>query len=159
MTILKNKIEVLLNTLKNDISKHATNKKAVKDFFREGVERTKEVFADISKHRDPHHHQGMRFTDGDLLKAENAKRVRDIFQNPISEALLNPERKPDLMQELEKRQIEGFEAARERWVTIAQKNAAQTFGFVDDLMTAIRPHLYDLLNISSMEQLFKLPPH
>lgn len=72
MITLKNKIEVLFGSLKNDIKKIAIDKDEVVAFFEAGIQKTKDVFNGISKYRDPHVHEGMRFQDGDLLKAENA---------------------------------------------------------------------------------------
>src|SRR3989344_8744996 len=69
METFKNKIEVLFGKMKNDIKKVASNKKDIDEFFRAGVKKTKEVFAQVSKYRDEHRHRGTRFFDGDLLKA------------------------------------------------------------------------------------------
>jgi hypothetical protein len=152
MTILKNKIEVFLNTLKNDIRKTADNKGNVDAFFKAGTDKNREIFDNISKHRDPHHHKGMRFFDGDLLKAENAYRAKEAFQNPAFDEMLNPEHKPELMQKFEDEQREGFEAAKTRWVGIAETNATQTSGYLDELMKAIRPPMYDFLGIKPVQE-------
>ena len=150
MTILKNKIEVFLNTLKNDMTKTAKNRAEVEAFFKAGTDKNREVFDNVSKHRDPHHHKGMRFFDGDLLKAENAHRASEAFQNPAFDAMLNPEYKPELMQKFQDEKKEGFDVARTRWIGIANANSVQTSGYLNELMETIQPVLYEFLNIESV---------
>ena len=152
MTILKNKVEVFLNTLKNDIKKSADNKADVDAFFKAGTDKNREIFDNVSKHRDPHHHKGMRFFDGDLLKAENAYRASETFKNPTFDAMLNPEYKPELMKKFEDEKAEGFETAKARWIGIAETNSGQTSGYLDELMNTIRPPMYDYLGIRPVQE-------
>ena len=153
MTILKNKIEVFLNTIKNGIKKSADSKKNVDEFFKKGIEKTKNVFADISKNRDPHHHRGMRFFDSDLLKAENAHRASEIFQ---IDSYVNPKRKPEIIHKLVEKEKEGFDIAKVRWIEIAKKNAKQTSEYLDELMEIIYSPLYDFLEITDPIELLKI---
>lgn len=147
MTTLKNKIEVLLGEIKNDIKKVASNKEDIDEFFKAGVKKTKDVFAQVSKHRDEHRHQGMRFFDEDLLKAGNAHGFLEIISNPIFDAMLNQEYKPEIVAKFTKEREESFETAKKRWIEMARKNDEQTTGYLEALLKRIRPNLYQFLNI------------
>ena len=153
MTTLKNKIEVLLGEMKNDIKKVASNKKDIDEFFIAGVEKTKEVFAQVSKHRDEHRHRGMRFFDGDLLRAENAHGFLEIISNPIFDVMLNQEYKPEIVAKFTKEKEESFDAAKGRWIEMAGKNDEQTTGYLDALLNGVRPALYQFLNIKPIHEI------
>ena len=154
MTILKNKIEVLLGEMKNDINKIASNKSNIDSFCRAGVEKTKEVFAGITEHRDEHHHRGRRFFDGDLLKAENAHSFLETLSNPIVDAMLNQERKPELIAKYTVQREESFEAAKKRCIETAQRNDEQTTGFLETLLKRVRAPLYQFLHIIPAQEHF-----
>jgi hypothetical protein len=156
MDILKNKIEVFLGEAKHDIKKIATNKKEIEEFFQAGVEKTKKVFAGISKHRNPHTHKGMRFFDGDLLKAENAHHTKEILKNPVFDGALNPQAKPEFIAKLDTQKEESFNAAKKRWIGIAIKNDAQTSGYLDGLLNGVRPSLYKFLEIEPITEILGL---
>lgn len=153
MDTLKNKIEAFLGNLKNDSKKSAANKEEVANFLEEGVKKSHEVFNGISKHRNPHVHSGMRFVDADLLKSENAHNTLSMFSNPLFEAWLDPEKKPELMARFATEKEESFEVARERWVGTAEKNDSQTSGFLNAIMEAIKPVLYQFLNIQPIKEI------
>lgn len=153
MTALKNKIEVLLGEMKNDIKKIASNKSDIDMFFRAGVEKTKEVFSGVSKHRDEHHHRGMQFFDNDLLKAENAYGFMEMLNNPLFNAMVNQEYKPEVIAKFTKEKEESFEVAKKRWVEIANKNDEQTTGYLDELLKGVRPTLYQFLNIRPVQDI------
>ena len=151
MTILKNKIGVLLGEMKNDIKKVAANKEEIDAFFKAGVEKTKEVFGGVSEHRDTHHHRGMRFFDGDLLRAENAHGELKILSTVFRE-MLNPEYKDELFAKLEKEKLESFETGKTRWIEMAQKNDEQASGYLNALLDGIRPSLYQFLRIKPVRE-------
>lgn len=153
MTILKNKIEVLLGEMKNDIKKTASNKKDIDAFFKAGVEKTNEVFAGITKHRNPHHHGGARFFDGDLLKAENARSTREMMNSPMIDAMLNQEYKPELIAKMEKEEQESFEVAKDRWINTATRNGEQTSGYLNALLEGVHDNLYQFLGIRPVHEL------
>lgn len=147
MDTLKNKVEVFLGALKNDLKKVASNKKDIDDFISAAIGKNNEVFNDVLKHRHPHVHAGMRFMDDDLLKAENACSALEMFSNPLFDAVINPEYKPELIAKLEKEKEESFETAKNRWMKTAHDNSEQVSGYLDFMMEAIRPSLYNFLNI------------
>ena len=152
MTTLKNKIEVLFGQMKNDIRKIASNKKDIEEFFSAGVKKTKEVFAQVSMHRDEHRHRGMRFFDGDLLRAENAQGFLVMISNPLFDAMLNQEYKPQLVTKFTKEKEDLFETAKKRWVEMAKKNDVQTRGYLEALLKGVRSPLYQFLNIRSVQK-------
>lgn len=152
MTTLKNKTEVLLGEMKNDIKKIASNKKDIDEFFKAGVKKTKEVFAQVSKYRDEHRHSGIRFFDGDLLKAENAHEFLKIISNPIFDAMLNQEYKPELVAKVKKEIEESFELTKKRWVEMATKNDKKITGYLDAVFKGVRHPLYQFLNIKPIHE-------
>src|SRR3989344_645561 len=153
MTTLKNKIEVLFGEMKNDIKKVASNKKDIDEFFRAGVKKTKEVFAQVSKYRDEHRHRGTRFFDGDLLKAENAQGFLKIISNPTFDVMLNQEYKPEIVAKFTKEKEESFEAAKKRWIEMAARNNEQTTGYLGALLKGVRSPLYQFLNIKPIHEI------
>lgn len=157
MTILKNKIQVMLGEMKNDIKKIAANKDEIDTFFREGVEKTQSVFSGITKLRDPHHHKGMRFTDGDLLKAENNHNLRKTLNEPTVSAFLNQERKVELFARLEREEQEHFEIAKARWIETARENDEQTSGYLGALLDGVRDNLYQFLDIRPVKEVVNTP--
>lgn len=102
---LKNKIKIFLDELKKDLKNVASNKKDVVDFVDAGIEKTYTVFKDILNHRKSHVHNGTRFTDGDLFKAEMANFSLETFSNPMFDKILNQKYKPELIKKLEKEKI------------------------------------------------------
>ncbi len=147
MDTLKNKIEVLLGVLKNDLRKVASNKEDTDEFMNAATKKNEKVFSNVLKHRHPHVHAGMRFMDNDLLKAENACSALEIFSNPLFDAILNQEYKPELVARLEKEKEESFEVAKDRWIKTARHNNEQVSGYLGWMMEVIRPSLYQFLNI------------
>lgn len=152
METLKNKIEVLFGEMKNDIKKVASNKKDIDEFFKAGIEKTKEVFAQVSKHRGEHRHRGMRFFDPDLLKAENANGFLEIVATPQFDAMLNQEYKPQLIEKFTREREESFEIAKKRWIEMAKRNDEQTTGYLDAILKGSRSPLYQFLNIKPVQE-------
>ena len=153
MDTLKNKIKLLLDNLKKDLSNIATNKDDVVAFVKAGIDKNYQVFDGILKYRIQHVHNGARFIDEDLLKAEIAHFSIKAFGTPVFDSMLNPQRKPELMDRFKKNKNESFDVAKKRWVKNAQNCAVQTTGWVDSLLKIIRPNLYQFLNIRSVKEL------
>lgn len=158
--ILKNKIEVFLGTLKNDIKETLENNKIERDnideFFKAGIDKTKEVFLGVSEHRNPHHHNGMRFIDGDLLKAENAHNQQKILQSDVFSKMINQEKLPEFIEKLQKEEEESFENAKIRWIKIAKKNNEQASGYLNSLFETVSPSLYQFLKIKPSKEIIEL---
>lgn len=154
MTIFKNKIEVLLGKMKNDVRKVAQNNKKTDEFFAAGIQKTNEVFEGILKHRGDHHHRGRRFLDKDLLKAENAQNNLKLLENPFFNDLLNPALRPEFIAKQEMVKGDSFEIARKRWVEMARKNNEQGTGYLNAILESLRPTLYQFLNIKRTKDIF-----
>lgn len=153
---LKNKIENLFGALKNDLKKVAINKDEISGFFQAGIDKTGEVFSGVLRHRVQHVHRNLQFTDGDLLKAENAHRVLEMFSNPTFDAMLNQEYKPIAIAKLKKDKEESFDVAKKRWIKTAQKNNEQTLGFLASILGVIRPSLCKFLEIKPTKEILGL---
>lgn len=154
-TILKNKLEVLFGELKNDVGKIAANKKDVIAFFNAGIEKIEEVFQSVSNSRDPHHHRGMRFIDVNVLRAENAKQMLVMLDNPQFSNLLTKEGKERLTDKSKKEIIESLDFAKKKWVDMAIKNNEQISGFVNAIFEAIRPSINQFLKIVPVKEVLK----
>lgn len=139
--------------MKNDIKKIALNKKDIEEFFKAGMEKTKKVFAQVSKYRGEHRHRGMRFFDGDLLKAENAHEFLKIISNPVFDAMLNQDYKPKIVAKFTKEKEESFEIAKKRWIEMAKRNDVQTSGYLDAVLKGIRSVFYQFLNIKPIYEI------
>ncbi len=153
MDTLKNKIEIFLNSLKKDLKKIAVNKKEVVAFIDAGVKKNHEVFEGVLKYRRPHVHNGTRFMDGDLLKAENAYGALGIFSNPIFDKMLKQEYKPQLIARFEKEKEESFKEAKARWIKMAHNNNEQTSGYLGALLKGVRSNLYQFLKIKPVKEI------
>ncbi len=153
ITILKNKIEVLLGEMKNDIKKVALNKNDIDAFFKAGVEKTAKVVLGVSEPRHKHHHHGMRFFDGDLLKAENAREFLKMLSNPTLNAMLNQAHKPKMIERFTKEREESFEMAKKRWIETAQKNDERTTRYLQSVLKIVRPLFYRFLNIKPIYEI------
>ncbi len=98
-------------------------------------------------------HRNFQFTDGDLAKAENAQRVIDMLNNPVVAPMINQEYKPTMIAKLEKDKSESFDVAKARWVKTAKNNCQQTSGFLAALLGAIKPSLYEFLDIKPVKDI------
>jgi len=147
LIMLKNKITTFLGALKNDLKKIAKNKKEINIALTWLIGEVNRVFDNVSKYRDPHHHKGLTFIDGDLIDSEMAHMVtkndsplRDLF-------------KSEFIDELKKRETESFEKAKRGWVSMAKKNNAEISGLVNDVLERNKSLLYKLLNIKSVDDI------
>jgi hypothetical protein len=153
MDTLKNKIETLLDILHGDVVKKVTNKEEVKNFFSRAREKVEQSFDGVCKYRRPHTHHGPRFIDGGLLKAENAENFSQLAKSPVATRFINQEAITPLLKKLEQEKEEEFEAAKERWITMARKNNIQTTGLIDMILSAMKAPLYTFLKIKPMRDL------
>ena len=112
MDIFKEKLDVLFGKMKNDVKSVATNKTEVVEFYKAAVDKNFEVFNGISEHRNPHHHGGMRFIDADLLKAENARNGRLMFQSEPFAGMIRPEKIDAFIEKLKNEEGESFSTAK-----------------------------------------------
>ena len=155
MDTFKNKMEILFDNLKKDTKDKVVNQKDVLEFFTKGKEKIKEVFAKISKYRVPHVHQGQRFADGDILKAENTQRILDLFELKNVLEKLNSNILPEKKVEMLKDQEDYFNKAKIRWVNIAINNDEQTTNFLEFMIKSIKPILYKVFDIVPLKDILQ----
>lgn len=146
MTAFKNKVTVFLGTLKNDLKRDAENKEEIEKALRWLAGQVANVFAQVSEHRDPHHHNGLEFSDPDIMNATTATSLLALNK---SQNLFNS----DFISQLEEQQIQSFQKAKEKWFKIASDNAKEVEGFIDDIMGRNKDFLYKLLNIQSLREI------
>lgn len=139
--ILKNKIILFFGTLKNDLKKIATNKKEINEAFTVHIKNMQEVFKNASDNRNPHHHKGMKFIDGNLIDSSMAHTMLQR-NNPLRDSF-----KPEFLEELKKQEVESFEKAKMEWITIAQNNNIQMTGFINEAFEINKEYIYTFLNI------------
>lgn len=143
--ILKNKIQVFLGVLKNDLKTVALNKKEIEYALEWLIKQVQKVFKGTTDHRNPHHHRGMKFLDSDIVDAEIARTLLSV-PHPLN-ALLKPESIPILK---ERAQL-SFKKAKERWVRTAEKNNVQITGLVNDIFERVGGFMYDYLEIEPID--------
>lgn len=145
-TILKNKLEVLLNDLKQDLGKIASNGNELKEAIRDLISQINDAFKTVKDVRDPHHHRGEKFKDGAIA---SARWVRDILSDdhPLRDSL-----KPQFVEHLRKKGIESFTKAKKHWVAQAKKNNAETERAIETIFSAVAPYIYVLLEIEPISK-------
>jgi hypothetical protein len=126
LDILKNKVCHFLGKLKNDLKRVAINKDEIDDALKQFIEKVLGVFNNVSKHRNPHHHKGMKFLDGNLVDSDLAHTMLQD-NNPLRDQF-----KPEFLEKLKRKEAESFEKARSNWVALAQKNNEQISGFINE---------------------------
>ena len=156
---LKNKIMHLLGEMKKDLKSVASNKDEVVEFVEAGKQKTLEVFDGVLKHRHPHVHNGMRFMDGELLKAENAHEAIKMATESLLAEMMNPEYRAKWVEELKVEKAESLDKAKAPWVEMATNNDDQTSGYLEVFLKSVRPSLNQLLGITPMFELIDKEKH
>lgn len=145
---LKEKIRIFLTTLKNDLKKIASNKKEVDSAIKFVVGKVISTFAQVSEHRDPHHHEGPKFIDSDLVDAKAADTIKSMSN------IFNPE----FIQSVQKKGQDSFAKSKSFWIETAKKNSVQIDGLVEHVLSRHREWMYQFLNIKPIvEELLKTP--
>ncbi len=149
LDILKEKLKNFLGTFKHDIKKVASNSEEVTGALQIIISKVYETFNNVSVYRNPHHHQGMEFTDGNLVDSEMAHTLLKK-DNPLHDSF-----KPDFLKELEVQEKKSFEKAREAWIERARQNNPQIMEFINMLFDTNKEALYQFLQIKSVKDLIK----
>lgn len=144
--ILKNKTKTFFGILKNDLKKIAINRKEIDEAFIIHIKNIQEVFKNASDNRNPHHHSGMKFIDGNLIDSRMAHAMLQK-NNPLRNSL-----KPEFLEELKKQEVESFEKAKMEWIAIAQNNNIQMTGFINEVFKINKEYIYTFLNIKSLSK-------
>lgn len=146
---LKNKLLHYVGCLRNDLKKVAINKDEVSDaldFLKNQIFKTFESTSDI---RSNHRHKGSRFVDSNIVDGEIAEYMlsdKNILKDRLT---------PYAIELFEKQKVESFEKAKTFWVENAKKNLSQVNGASNEVLEKTKGLLYDLLDISPLDFLYK----
>jgi hypothetical protein len=148
MDTLKNKLEAYADHIRKDVSATATNSDEVSAYYRELKQMISSSFEGTSEYRNPHVHHGPRFIDGAALRAENARKGREIFGSMFQNA--DPDRATEFFQEQEEEERAASDEAKTHWIAMAQRNNEKIAGLVDTVVAASANHLFHLLGMEEM---------
>lgn len=144
LIILQNKLVTFLGDLKNDLKRISGNKYEVGKDLKEIIEGVSSVFDNVSIHRNPHQHRGLKYMDSDILESERAANA--LRKNHPFSSLLTLEQKDSLKE----KELKFFEKAQNYRIQQAQKNDKQILGLLDDLFQGLEKTIYDLLGIKTI---------
>lgn len=148
MDTLKNKLKTYVNHLRNDVSATASNSDEVSEYYSELNQKVSSSFGGTTKHRNPHVHHGSRFMDGAALRAENARKGREMFR--VIFPNVDAGRAKTFLQEQEVEEQVASEEAKNHWVAMSQRNNEQMAGLVDTVVAASAGHLFQVLGMEEM---------
>ncbi len=149
LTILKNKLQVFLGVLKNDLKKIASNAAEVEQALSVFITKIENAFADVNKHRGPHHHKGSKFLDSDLVDVRTFDLI--LQEGSYLQSLLRPE----AVEEVRQRAISSFDKAKQNWVERARKNSEQMTGLVNHVIDSVKGWMYGALDITPVKELLE----
>lgn len=135
-TLLKNKLEVFLNALKNDIKNEVVKKELL-----EIKPLIINQFEGVKKARDPHHHKGWRFIEGDI---EKLRTIELIASTPSMENIRELNKPKEL-----------FLLTKQHWIKQAKENSEKMSEMTNKLFIALEKDLYQLLQLQKSHP--KLP--
>ena len=143
LSLLSNKIEVFLNTLKNDLQAEVveSDRKGLRDFLDEVKAFSLKAFKGVKENRNPHHHQGNRFLDPDIVRSRSIQTMIQVGSPFLS--MLKEGAKEYLESEAEK----SFESAKKDWCDMATRNEEQITELVERIFLSIEDMLYKYLEV------------
>jgi len=139
METLKNKIDVFITNLKNDLKKIATNKKEIDFALKTLRQKIFDVFG-ASKLRGKHRHGNNRFVDHYVVDGQVAS---TILETPILRERLTPQG----LERMQGKITESITQGKAWWSNNAAKNYVQCYGLVNEVIRRNKAFLYDLLDI------------
>lgn len=146
LTILKNKLSVFLVILKNDLKRITSNKQEIDGALKAFIEKVENTFNDVKKHRNPHHHQGFRFLNSDIVDVSAFDMMlQDDF--PLKDRLK--------VENVKKRKKESFEKAKKEYIELANKNTEQITGLINTVFKKNSEYICKVLKIKSLEEIMK----
>lgn len=154
ITILRNAINRLVGSLKNDVLKIASNKQEMSEFFKECAKVTHQRFNEATEWRDAHSHAESRFLDPDLTRASGLQMMTKEG-SPIRDFI-----KPEAIEGLVKDAEESFQRSKGHWCSMAKKNAENLTKMMDMLFISMEHPIYKCLGITPIirEKLKKAKP-
>jgi len=151
LTILKNKIKVFFETLKNELRKTASNGKELSDDIKVFIRKIERVFKQVDTYRGPHHHRGLKFMDGKLLEAQNAQSTLEIIRSGV---FLPRVANPEFIEKMKRKKKESFEEAKKNWTKLAKENNVGLNKFIDSVFLDTKSLIYQFFDIKPMSDIF-----
>jgi len=143
MVILKNKLTTFFGVLKNDLKKIASNKQEIDLALKFIIGKIEETFNDVKKHRNPHHHKGYRFLNGDLVDSDMWNTMlKDDF--PLKDRVN--------VKFVKQKEIESFEKAKSDYIELSRKNNEQITDLINTVVERNKDFIYKVLNIKSIKE-------
>lgn len=143
LTLLSNKIEVLLNNLKNDLQSEVveSDRQGLRDFLDEAKAFILKAFKGVKENRNPHHHQGHRFLDPDVVRSQS---IQTMIQkdSPFLSYL-----KEGAKEHLEEEANKSFESAKKEWCEMAEENDRKITELIERVFLSMEDMLYKYLSI------------
>lgn len=141
ISILRNAINRLLGSLKNDVLKIASNKDEMSEFFKQCLKVTHKRFNEATEHRDAHAHAETRFLDPDLTRSSGLQMLTKEG-TPMRDMI-----KPEAIEGLVKDAEESLQRSKERWQDMAKRNAEGLAKMMDALFISMEHPIYKCLKI------------
>lgn len=142
ITILSNKIETFLNTLRNDLKKIAANKAEVCKSIDEVKELVLQTFNKVKDTRHPHQHAGSRFLDYDITRAGSIRSMIQLGNKQFLDSL-----KPGALDDLDKEAAKSLEKAKAYYIERAKKNEEGLSKLMESFFWSIEDLIYQFLGI------------
>lgn len=149
---VRQKVFVLLNNLKNDANKVASNAGEFMAVIKELEEKMMKGFKELDDNRGQHRHAGIRFVHGDLLHAENAESLIAQLDNPVFGSIFDEEKKKKLIEKITAERVSSFEKAKKWWIETAKSNKENLDENMDKLFSGLAQNIYQILGIEETAQ-------
>lgn len=149
---LRNKINIFLGVLKNDLKRRVANKREIEKALTWLVRQVNKAFDDVMKIRGPSHHRGMRFVDPDLTDSFLAE-----FTLQKANPLLN-RLKPEFIERVKTKDTCAFVKTKNKWISLSRRHNVEISGLIDEVFGRIKGWLYDLLDIRPIKDVIELAP-
>lgn len=140
LDIFRNKIVAFFGLLKNDLKQIFVNKKEINIALGQFIDNVEGMFDGVKKHRHPHHHNGHRLLNSNII---NANFFSMMLNNNFPLENLN-------IAEIEKRKNESFEKAKQDYINLSARNSKQMSSFVNEIFEMHKDSIYKVLNIKHL---------
>ncbi len=140
LDIFRNKIVAFFGLLKNDLKKIFINKKEIDFALGQFIDNIEKVFDGVKKHRHPHHHNGHRLLNSNII---NATFFSMMLENNFPLDNLN-------VPAIKKRKDENFEKAKQDYINLSARNSKQMSSFVNEIFETQKDSIYKVLNIKHL---------
>lgn len=148
---VRNKLHHYVGSLKNDLKKIASNKEEIVKALKWLDGQISTTFNDVSENRNPHRHEGFKFSDKYINDGQMAEMALDEAM-PLRAQL--SEHGLEKMREVKN---DSFEQGKKYWAENAVKNYEQVSGLTEAVLEKTKDFLYKFLDIKTID-LVRLTP-